>query len=534
MTTTKESEIRPNLVQRVLRVLVFGLVTGGIASICSLGLVEAISWISQQLFTNSKAAGGINLALLIAPVVAGLIVGLMVKASTLGRPDNIANLIFQAQTNRHGSRIKDGLLNAAAAIIGMGGGASAGVYGPLSNMGASIGSAVGWRSRMDANTAIGCGVAAAISTVFSAPIAGILFAHEVVLRHYSMRSFAPITVASSVGFFVSNYLFTRPPLFRLEAERSFFAPEFFAFVVIGLLGALLAVVFMKTLLIAAKLAEQSKLPAWCRPAIAGLGVGLMAQWLPEATGVGNEVVTHAIQQGDYSIGFLLATLVAKIIMTAFCLGFGFVGGVFGPSLVIGALYGALIGQLLILLFGEMSSGIAFYGICGLVAVASPVIGGPLTAILIVFELTRNYELTTAAMISVAFSNLLAYHIFGRSLFDQQLRDQGVDLSLGRDKVILQRQSISSHVTTDAVTIGSETTLVEAQRAMLEANRQECYVLDELSRLQGKVKLSDVIAVREGEARGESQVSAVMDSNPLIFEHELSVWEAMSKNRKLCW
>ena len=109
-----------------------------------------------------------------------------------------------------------------------------------------------------------------------------------------------------------------------------------------------------------------------------------------------------------------------------------------PALLVGILFGAFAGNGAELVVGEYRSDIAIYAICGMVAVASAVIGAPLTAILIVFELTRNYDLATAAMVSVVFSNLVAYRIFGRSLFDVQLIRRGFDLSAGRDRVILPR------------------------------------------------------------------------------------------------
>jgi CIC family chloride channel protein len=373
-------------------------------------------------------------------------------------------------------------------------------------------------------------VAAAISTAFNAPIAAVVFVHEVILRHYSLRAFAPITVASSTGFFISNYLLERPTLFRVSAEPTFFAPEFLAFVLIGIVGALVATLFMQSILIAGRVASEIRLPQWTKPAIAGIGVGLTAQWIPEVFGVGTQLVTSTITGEIPTAGVILIILIAKILVTAICLGFGFVGGVFSPALVIGVLFGALMGQLCMLVFGDQSSGLAVYAICGMMAVTSPVIGAPLTAILIVFELTRNYELTTAVMISVVFSNVVAYRMCGRSLFDRQLSLRGFDLSQGRDKVILQRTTIAEHVTTEAVLIQAEQSLAEAQQAMLEADRTECYVLDNLSRYQGKLRLFDIARLQK--RMDLDRVAAVdhADPDPLTFSNDLSVWDALELMR----
>jgi len=217
-----------------------------------------------------------------------------------------------------------------------------------------------------------------------------------------------------------------------------------------------------------------------------------------------------------------------MIATALCIGFGFAGGVFSPALVIGVLTGATIGVGAELLLAEHSSGVTFYAICGMVAVTSPVIGGPLTAILIVFELTRNYELTTAVMISVVFSNVVAYRWFGRSWFDRQLRDRGIDLAAGRDRAVLQHKRITSYLSSDAVVIDGMQSIVEATNELLTKNKQECIVIDKSLRLVGKLKLSDILLLQK---RGESKLASCAehaDRDTLRLQSDLSVWSAIDE------
>jgi len=521
-----------SLVNRVVIILLFGVITGIAASFVALGFVDIIDWLADELIgKRSRSHPGFNLVLLLIPVAGGLLVGLLIRLTSDRTPDNVASLIFRAQIRARPFSLRDGAINALAAIAGMASGASVGIYGPVAALGATLASHLSRFCRIDITTAIGSGVAAAISTAFSAPIAGILFAHEVILRHYSLRAFAPITVASCTGFFISNYLLERPPLFQVEATRSLFAPEYFAFVVIGIAGALIATLLMKSIITASRIARQSNVPVWLRPSVAGLGVGLMVQWLPDTVGVGTDLISTTVHHDIFSLPLLTAMLLGKIVLTALCIGFGYVGGVFSPALVVGVLSGAIMGQLGLSFFTGLSSGLAFYSVCGMLAVTSPVIGGPLTAILIVFELTRNYELTTAVMISVAFSNLVAYRLFGRSLFDRQLASQGIDLSLGRDKVMLQRTAISRYVTTDAVTVKGSQRLIEAQRAMVEAGRQECYVLDELSRFVGKLRLSDIVSIPANVNVHQAIASDYASLDTLVFDHELSVWHALEQMRE---
>ena len=520
-----------NVATRVLSILLFGVAVGVTGSFLAVAFVEVIDWISDQLTERDAAnVGSFHPVTMFAPMVAGLVTGGLLWLSKRPQPYSVTDLIYSVQSRQNQLPGRVGILHTIAAVIGMGGGASVGIYGPLSTMGAALGSNLGRFSRADLTLGIGCGVAAAISTAFNAPIAAVVFVHEVILRHYSLRSFAPITVASSTGFFISNYLLERPPLFRVFAERSLFAPEFLAFVLIGILGALVATFFMQSILLASRVAARIDIPQWSKPAVAGLGVGLVAQWVPEVFGVGTHLVTATITEEAAAPGTTLLILVAKILVTALCLGFGFVGGVFSPALVIGVLSGALMGQICIMLLGAQASGLAVYAICGMMAVTSPVIGAPLTAILIVFELTRNYELTTAVMISVVFSNVVAYRMCGRSLFDRQLSLQGFDLSLGRDKVILQRNTIAEYVTTDAVLISAGHSLADALQAMLETDRTECYVLDELSRYQGKLRLFDIARQQKRTDIAKERAGEHADPHQLSFSNDMSVWEALEQMR----
>ena len=236
------------------------------------------------------------------------------------------------------------------------------------------------------------------------------------------------------------------------------------------------------------------------------------------------VIDHAFAPGE--LAFLLA---AKILATALCIGFGFAGGVFSPALLIGILFGALAGNGAELVLGDLRSEIAIYAICGMVAVTSAVIGAPLTTILIVFELTRNYDLATAAMVSVVFSNLVSYRIFGRSLFDVQLRMRGFDLSAGRDKVMLDHRLIESYVTRDYTSLAPETSLGAARSRLLEARSHEGYVVDAGGFYLGTVRLDELVTCEEtGELGPDATVAHLAKPEALILTVETSIWAAMEQ------
>ena len=374
---------------------------------------------------------------------------------------------------------------------------------------------------------VGCGAAAAIATAFNAPIAGIVFAHEVILRHYSLRAFAPITVAATIGYVVANIVFERPPLFRVEAVSVKAAPEFLGFILIGVGGAFVAVLYMRAILYAGRVARTLPLADWSKPMLAGAALGVAAIWLPDILGIGKETLRFAVIDDAFAPEELAVLLIAKIVATALCIGFGFAGGVFSPALLIGILFGALAGAGAETLLGDLRSDIAIYAICGMVAVTSAVIGAPLTAILIVFELTRNYDLAIAAMVSVVFSNLVSYRIFGRSLFDVQLRAGGFDLASGRDKAILDLRPIDGYLSRDYTALTPDTPPAEAKSRLVEAHRHEGYVVDADGRYIGTVKLDELVAWEDGSsADSGATVAHLAKPEALIFTAGMSIWAAM--------
>jgi CIC family chloride channel protein len=254
---------------------------------------------------------------------------------------------------------------------------------------------------------------------------------------------------------------------------------------------------------------------------AGLALGLLALAVPEVLGVGQETLRFATIENAFTIDELALLVAAKIAATVLCVALGFVGGVFSPALLIGILFGALCGSVTQQLLPFAQSGVVVYAICGMMAVTSPVIGAPLTTILIVFELTRNYDLTIAAMVAVVFSNLVAYRVFGRSLFDAQLRARGFDLSLGRDKAILESRPVAAYADRDPIRLAPEQTVGELLARLRTADRAEASLVDADGRYRGTVQLQDATDRDPGTALTE-----IAERSRLLFTPATSIWAAM--------
>ena len=523
---------------RIAAIAALGLVVGVITSLAAIGFVELVFALNDWLLIAPRSRFMVDDArlLLIAtvcvPALGGLVVGVLHRFIPERRSHGPPDVIRAVQGFDGRIPARSGFLSALASVVSLGAGASVGQYGPLAHLGATLGSLVARISRDNrwmATVGVGCGVAAAISTAFNAPIAGIVFAHEVILRHYSLRAFAPITVAATMGYVVANVVFERPPLFRVEAISVGFAPEFLGFILIGAVGAFVAVLYMRAILCSGRIAGKLPVADYLKPMLAGAVLGLAAIWLPDILGIGKETLRFAVIDHAFAPGELAFLLAAKILATALCIGFGFAGGVFSPALLIGILFGALAGNGAELLLGELRSDVAVYAICGMVAVTSAVIGAPLTTILIVFELTRNYDLATAAMVSVVFSNLVSYRIFGRSLFDVQLRMRGFDLSAGRESVILDHRLIESYVTRDYTTLAPDMPLGDARSRLLAARTHEGYVVDANGAYLGTVKLAELEAREPDDGLGpEAAVARLAEPEALILTPKTSIRAAMEQ------
>jgi len=486
---------RARPVARILILTLTALGVGAAASFAAIAFVELVSGLNSVLLVAPRARVQweglpwlIVLATLLVPTLGGLVVGLIHRhLSPARRPLGPPDVIRAVQFHQALPDTRSGVVSTLTAILSLGTGASVGQYGPMVYLGALFGGAVRRFGTSVPNLdgiAISCGVAAAIATAFNAPIAGLVFAHEVVLRHYATQAFAPVTVASATGYVIANVIFERPALFLVDFAGVAHGHEFVLFAVMGLLVAFAAIGFMRLVLACGPwLTRLIGHPA-LRPGAAGLGVGLTALALPDVLGIGTETLRFATIEGAFGRGELIVLILAKIALTALCIGAGFSGGVFSPALLIGSLIGALFWMLVSGIAGVPTSGVAVYAIGAMMAFASAVIGAPLTCILIVFELTRNYDITIAAMVTVVFSNLVSHRLFGRSLFDVQLARRGMDFSRGRDRAHLAALPVRDLLSEDAVTMTPEDTPAEVDARLTARGWRQAFVLDAEGRLAG--------------------------------------------------
>lgn len=390
--------------------------------------------------------------ILLLPAAGGLIVGLILHFFTPdGRVRSVADVIEGAAMNDGRVEKRAGLASAVASMITLSSGGSSGREGPVVHLASVISSWVSNRILADGITArdlLGCAVAAAVSASFNAPIAGALFALEVVLRHFAVHAFAPIVIASVAGTVISRTHFGNVTEFSLPSDVNAlgFYVELPAFMILGLLAGLVAVVLMRAIFwcedLGTSVQASLRMPRYLRPALAGLMLGGIAIFYPHIIGVGYETTSEALT-GSLLLHEAIVFCMIKVAAVAITIAGRMGGGVFSPSLMVGALLGLAFGYIATPIFPEVSGSETLYALAGMGAVAAAVLGAPISTTLIVFELTGDWQTGLAVMVAVSLSTALASRLVDRSFFLSQLERRNIHLSAGPQAYLLALFRVSS-------------------------------------------------------------------------------------------
>jgi CIC family chloride channel protein len=485
--------------QVVLSILavVIGAAAGG-AAVAFRDAIGGFQWLAYGFNHERVASIARELPwwqLLLVPTAGGLIIGLFIRyLMPGGRPQAVAHVIEASALHDARMSLTVGLRAALASAASIGVGASVGREGPVVHLGASLGSWVAKRlhlGRVLARTLLGCGVAAAVAASFNAPIAGSFFALEVVVGHYALSAFAPIVIASVTGTLISRARYGDFPAFVLPDTWTIVSFwEFPAFAILGVVSALAAMLFMWSIMFTEDTVAKLPLPAWSRPAFAGLLVGLIALAFPQVLGVGYEA-TDAALSDLYPLWLLLALIVAKTAATAISLGSGFAGGVFSPSLFIGAMVGGAYGVIATQAFPELSSGHGAYTMIGMGAVAGAVLGAPMSTILMIFEMTNDYELTIAVMLATVIASVITQQVHKQSFFTWQLERRGITIRGGHQTGLMRRVKVSSVMDDRYASVTPVTPIAEVRLKLQAAPWGELFVVDDDGGLCGVITYADL-------------------------------------------
>ncbi len=462
------------------------------------------------------------LALLI-PTCVGVVCALILRTHQQTSFANLGEIILVAQRRIDNTWKKD-LIAALGTFLSIGGGLSVGQYGPIAHLGGSVGMAISKLQRfvqISPPISAACGVAAAIAAAFNAPITGLMFAHEVILRHFSIRSFAPVAVCAVVGYIVSTDLFNRPLLLEIDSSPQIGIIAFLFFVLLGVLLGLLAYAYVHSIFL---LNRQSKgLPLLWRLPLIGLLTGGLLLLIPNLSD--NTSIIEAAIAGLFDGNIIVWLLVAKIVATILCLSVGYAGGIVSPTLVIGGLLGALLFNIIVWFWSGFAVivPLPMAILCGMVALTAPVIGAPMTAILLVMEFSQNYQTAIMATICVSIATRLHSKLGGLSYYDMQiLANNGDDMRIRRDEWIFQTHSIAAFVQPANCIVKSSCSINEVIKTAIDVKSNDVFIINEDSQFMGQLKLFEIVAVQDK----TQAIGSIAPKNPLAVESSQSMIQTL--------
>ena len=364
------------------------------------------------------------------PVIGSLIlVAILSRVTPLNRKVGVTHLLERMAYHQSNLPLINALMQFLVASIALLFGHSVGKEGPAVHLGAACGSQLGQKLNLPNNTLrilAGCGTAAGIAATFNTPLAGVVFAMEVVLLEYTVIGFMPVMVAAATGALVVQFMFGSELVLTVPAMHIESLQEIPYVAFLGGIIGLLAVVFIRLMKGAMQWSDHSVLTYRSKLIIAGFATGSIAVFYPQVMGIGYDTLTAALQ-GELGIGLLLGILIAKIVLTPIVLGLGMPAGLIGPTFFIGAIAGGLLG---ILGAGAVDQNVAhsgFYALLGMGSMMGAVTNAPMAALVAILELTGNPNIIFPAMISIVISNLIARYIFKLpSIFVVSMQLQGMD------------------------------------------------------------------------------------------------------------
>jgi chloride channel protein, CIC family len=504
--------------------LIVGIGTG-LGAVAFRYLIQGVEWVGYDWFPAITVGWG-KAYVLIIPAIGGLIVGPLIyffarEAKGHGVPE-----VMEAVALR-GGRIRPivAVVKSLASAISIGSGGSVGREGPIVQIGSALGSSLGQKLGLSDDrirNLVACGAAGGIAATFNAPIAGVVFALEIILGEFSVKYFSSVVVSAVTASVIGRAVFGDIPAFHIPVAYGVNSLWEFAFYpVLGLAAAIVGAGFVYLLYWSEDVFDNWKsVPEWVRPAIGGVLLGVVALSYPVLTGitweripqvynVGYEIIESALAN-QLALGTVLILLALKMIVTSLTLGSGGSGGVFAPALFMGAMFGTAFELIVNMIFPGVAAPPGAYALVGMAALFAATAHAPLTAVLILFELTGDYKIMLPLMFTVVIATLFAQKLLkGESIYSLKLTRRGVRLQRGRDVDVLQGVLVNEVMTRDIHTITKDVNLKGLSRVFNKTRHHGIAILDGQGKLWGMVTISDLeYAVHNGMALSTTTVAEI--------------------------
>jgi CIC family chloride channel protein len=489
--------------------IVTALIVGigaGLGAVIFRYLINGVEWIGYDWFPRVTEGWG-KAYVIIIPVIGGMLVGPLVyffarEAKGHGVPEVMEAVALK------GGRIRPrvAIVKSLASALSIGSGGSVGREGPIVQIGSALGSTLGQLLRLSEDRVrnlVACGAAGGIAATFNAPIAGVIFALEVILGEFTIQGFSTVVISSVAASVIGRVVFGDFPAFIIPAEYGVNSLwEFVFYPLLGVLAALFGVFYTRVIYWAEDIFDRWKnVPEWIKPGIGGSLLGLFAFAYPAVTGITWNRIPHVYNVGyniiesalsnELLIGAALTLLFAKLIATSLTIGSGGSGGVFAPSLFIGAMLGGAFELILKTFFPDIIAPEGAYALLGMAAVFAASAHAPITSVLILFELTGDYRLILPLMLTVVVATLISQRLMkGESIYTLKLSRRGVRLKRGRDVDLMESVLVRDVMQTNHTTVNLHVPVSSLAALFLQTNQHAFAVLDDDGKLFGIVSLND--------------------------------------------
>jgi len=431
--------------------VVFGILVGVAGGYGAVGFRYLINFIQSIAYGSSAELLDVVKSIswywrITIPAIGGLIVGPIVYFfAREAKGHGVPEVMYAVALKQGIIRMRIVFIKAFVSAVCIATGGSVGREGPIVQIGSAVGSTVGQLSNVSANrmrTLVGCGAAAGIAATFNAPIAGSIFAIEIILGEFEIASFSPIIISAVSATAISRHYLGDIPAFILPEYILHSPLEFPLYAILGIFCALVAVAFTLFLYRAEDAWDAIKFPEYLKAVIGGLMMGTLGLVFPQVLGVGYGAIDLALMI-KLSWWFMGLLVLCKILATAITIGSGGSGGIFAPSLFMGSMAGGAFGLIAHELFPSVAVSPGAYAVVGMGAVVAATTHGPLQAILIIFEMTGDYKIILPLMITCIISTLVARRLCGESIYTFKLIRRGINIKAGKDVNVLSSMPVKN-------------------------------------------------------------------------------------------
>ena len=471
------------------------------------------------------------------PMLGGLIIGITRHYFPEAVAENGVDRVMEAVVLKNGNIRKRTLtVCALTSSITIGSGGSAGRVGPTVQICSAIGSMFGQMMKLSSERIrilVGCGAAAGIAATFNAPLAGMIFVMEIILGEFTIHSLSPIIIASVMGTVTGRALEGNEMTFLTPVHEVVNPSEIFFYLLLGILCGITAHLFTQCYYRSQKFFdEQVNISVILKPALGGLVVGLLALLTPQIRGNGFPEMEQVLN-GNLFWGMALALVFTKIIATAVTLGSGGIGGTFAPSLFIGAMVGATFGAAVHGILPDWTASSETYALVGMAALASAVMQAPLTSILILFEMTKDYTIVLPSMVCCIVATYTMRRFTKNSIYVQTLLNRGINIQQGKAISILSTMFVRDVMTQEVVTIPEEMPFKKILEIVSYSRHLYYPVVNQEGDMVGIISFTDIRDAAQKEGMEETALArdlATPDVVALKPNHNLN--EALAKFSEL--